>query len=99
MEVLTKPELTHKTVGKSLKILQITALAGMDMPLHHNTKETVIVVHKGEAILKTQHKEFVLKKGATLLVPAFIDHSLRVIQDFNAVAIMQTETEINFNYI
>ncbi|GGW22238.1 cupin domain-containing protein [Arenibacter certesii] len=99
MEVWTKPELTHKTVGKSIKVVQITALAGMDMPLHHNTKETVIVVHEGEAILKTQHKELVLKKGATLLVPAYIDHCLRVIHDFKAVAIMQINSEKNFNYI
>ncbi|WP_086477581.1 cupin domain-containing protein [Arenibacter amylolyticus] len=99
MEVLNIPEFTHKTVGKSLKIMQINALAGMDMPAHHNTKEAVIVVQEGEVLLNTPHEKHFLKKGDTLLVPAFVEYHLSVLQDFKAVAIMTTTSEINFNYI
>lgn len=97
MEVLNKPELTHLQVGKNLKILQIKALSGMDMPMHHSTKEAVIVVLEGEAILKTKDADYSLKKGSSMIIPAGLEHSLAVLKDFQAVAIMAKDSNINFN--
>lgn len=96
MEVLNRPQLTHLQVGKNLKILQIEALADMGMPEHSSSREAVIVVQEGEAILKIKDIAYVLKKGSTMLVPAGLKHSLSVIKDFKAVAIMATDSIINF---
>ena len=96
MEVLNKPQLTHLEVGEKLKILQIKALANMGMPEHSSSHEVVIVVQEGKAILKTKDTEYVLKKGSTMLIPAGLEHSLTVLKDFKAVAIMATDSIINF---
>jgi hypothetical protein len=37
-----------------------------------------------------------LQKGSTMLVPAGLEHSLTVLKDFKAVAIMATDSIINF---
>lgn len=97
MEVSNKPDLTHFAVGESLKILQINAMSGMEMPLHYSTKEAVIVVQEGEAFLRTQDREYFLESGSTLLIPANVEHSLSIILNFKAVAIMAIDSEINFN--
>ncbi|MBU2903229.1 AraC family ligand binding domain-containing protein [Arenibacter algicola] len=96
MEVLNRPQLTHLQVGENLKVLQIEALADMGMPEHSSSHEAVIVVQEGKAILKTKDTNYVLKKGSTMLVPARLKHSLTVINDFKAVAIMATDSIINF---
>jgi quercetin dioxygenase-like cupin family protein len=90
------PELTHLQVGENLKILQIKALAGMGMPQHHSTHEAVIVVQEGEAILKTKETDHYLKKGTSLLIPAGMEHSLRILKEFKAIAIMAKNSNINF---
>ncbi|MCM4167267.1 L-ectoine synthase [Arenibacter antarcticus] len=97
MVISNRPELTHLEVGDSLKILQINALAGTEMPLHHSTKEAVIVVQEGEAFLNAEGKEYFLEKGSTLLIPANMEHSLKILENFKAVAIMAKDSTIHFN--
>jgi quercetin dioxygenase-like cupin family protein len=96
MEVLEKPELQVLETGKSFKTLQITALAGMFMPTHHATMETVIIIHEGEALLKMPKSDHLLKKGASFIIAAGIEHSLEVKKDFKAIAIMAIASEIKF---
>ncbi|MCK0144771.1 cupin domain-containing protein [Arenibacter sp. F26102] len=97
MEVLNRPELTHLQVGENLKILQIKALSGTGMPKHHSTTEAVIVVLEGKAILKAKETEYLLEKGSSMLVPAGLEHSLTILEEFQAVAIMAKDANINFN--
>lgn len=96
MATLNKPELILLDTGSSLKTLQISALAGMIMPLHHATKETVVVVQEGIALLKMPAAEHVLKKGECFIIPGLVDHSLEVKTDFKAIAIMAVDSEIEF---
>ncbi|CAL66366.1 cupin domain-containing protein [Christiangramia forsetii] len=96
MEPIQKPELTPLDKGSSLKTLQVTALTGWSMPPHHTTKEAVIVVQEGEALLKMPNVDHRLKQGAVFIIPAGVEHSLEIIQDFKAIAIMATDSEINF---
>lgn len=96
METLNKPELNLLSTGNSLKTLQVSALAGMIMPLHHATKETVIVVQEGMAILKMPSVEHILEKGTAFIIPALIDHSLEIKKDFKAIAIMAIDANIEF---
>lgn len=96
METVQKPELTLIDKGKSFKTLQVTALAGMIMPPHHTTKEAVIVVQEGEALLKMPNVDHILKKGTSFIIPSGIEHSLEINKDFKAVAIMAVDSEIKF---
>lgn len=96
METLNKPELNLLHTGSSLKTLQVSALGGMFMPLHHATKETVIVVQQGKAILKMAGSDHVLEKGVSFIIPALLDHSLEIETDFKAIAIMAVDSDIEF---
>ncbi len=96
METIQKPELTLLDKGSSLKTLQVIALAGMRMPPHHTTKEAVIVVQEGEALLKMPNVDHRLRQGTVFIIPAGIEHSLEIKKDFKAIAIMAADSEINF---
>ncbi len=96
MEVISKPELMPLQIGDSIKILQVKGLAGMTMPPHHSTKEAVIVVQEGQALLKMPDCDHLLEKGATLIIPAGKEHTLKIQKDFKAIAIMATDSQINF---
>jgi len=91
-----KPEMTPLTTGETFKTLNITAKAGMEMPLHHSTKEAVIVVLKGDAILKMPDGEHTLSQESTFIIPAMVEHSLKIKTDFHAIAIMENTSAIQF---
>ena len=96
METLNKPQLNLLKAGTSLKTLQVSALAGMVMPLHHATKETVIVVQQGMALLKMNNAQHILEEGVAFIIPALVDHSLEIKTDFRAIAIMAVDADIEF---
>ncbi len=96
MEVRNKPEMTLLKNGKMFKTLNITAKAGMEMPLHHSTKEAVIVVLKGEAVLKMPGGQYILSHETTFIIPAMVEHSLKINTDFHAIAIMENTSAIEF---
>jgi len=96
MEVLNNPQLTHLALGDTFKVLQIDGNAGMKMPLHHSTQEAVIIVQKGEALLKILDEDYILKAGDTFIIPAKKEHTLTIITKFNAIAVMGVKSEINF---
>ncbi len=93
---MNKPELTPLEVGASFKTIQVKGLAGTTMPPHYSTKEAVIVVQEGRALLKMPDSDHVLKKGCTFIIPAGKEHTLKIQQDFKAVAIMAVDSQINF---
>ncbi|MBK5215010.1 MAG: cupin domain-containing protein [Flavobacteriaceae bacterium] len=97
METTNKPEMTPLKNGKMFKTLNITAKAGMEMPLHHSTKEAVIVVLKGEAVLKMPDGQHMLSRETTFIIPAMVEHSLKINSDFHAIAIMESTSAIEFD--
>lgn len=96
MEVLTKPELTHLETGNAMKVLEIEGRAGMRMPPHHSTAETVIVVKEGLALLTMPEGNQLLSKGDSFIIPAKKEHTLKIQKDFKALAIMAVTSQINF---
>jgi len=96
MDASNKPEMTTLKNGEMFKTLNITAKTGMEMPMHHSTKEAVIVVLKGEAILKMPERQHTLSQGSTFIIPQMVEHSLKVIADFHAIAIMENASAIEF---
>ncbi len=91
-----RPEMTALEKGVRFKTMEVSARAGMSMPLHHAAKETVIVVKTGEGVLQMEGKAHVLKAGDTMILPAMKKHSLQIETDFKAVIAMELEGEIQF---
>lgn len=91
-----KPQMTPYDNGEVFKTLKVTAKAGMKMPSHHATNEAVIVVNTGEALLKISNETHKLIAGTSFTIPAGMAHSLEVIKDFKAFAIMTNDTAIQF---
>ncbi|QAA81254.1 cupin domain-containing protein [Aequorivita sp. H23M31] len=96
MENSDKPEMTLLQSGEHFKTLNITAKAGMIMPLHHSTKEAVIVVLSGESLLVMPDGQHKLSQGGTFIIPKMVSHSLKVVSDFHAIAVMETSSAIEF---
>lgn len=96
METLTKPEMTVAQVGDKFKIFKVTGCRGAEMPSHISTKEAVVVVLHGEAILKLLGKEIHLKANDSAIIPAQIPHSLQIEEDFESDVIMEIDSEIKF---
>lgn len=96
MKETERPEMKSLLNGAYFKTLDITARAGMEMPLHHSTQEAVIVVLKGNAILKMPNKEHSLAEGKTFIIPPMVAHSLKIKTDFHAIAIMENTSAIAF---
>jgi quercetin dioxygenase-like cupin family protein len=93
---MNKPQIKISSVGSTFKILQIKGVSGMTMPPHYSTKEAVILVEKGQALLKMAEGDHILTKGTSFIIPAGKEHSLIIQKDFKASAIMAVDSEINF---
>ena len=96
MNEQNKPEMKPLNAGDAFKVLRVTGKSGMVMPLHRSTKEAVIIVQKGAAVLSIRGKEFRLEKGDNFIIPAQESHQLRLEADFEAIAIMTLDSNIEF---
>ena len=90
------PKMIRLELGNTFKILQVTGSAGMNMPEHISTKEAVIIVQKGRAILKMKGNNHELKLNESLIIPAEEKHELQIIEDFQSIVIMESGSEIKF---
>ena len=83
--------------GKEYKLLKVTGGKGSQMPNHYSTKEAIIIVLKGEALLKFQDKEINLIPDDSAIIPASVSHSLFIKENFEAYVIMAIDSEIKFD--
>ncbi|HET8839360.1 MAG TPA: cupin [Flavobacteriaceae bacterium] len=93
---MEKPIMTPLKVSKNFKTFSVTGKRGMEMPEHFSTKEAVVTVQEGSALLKIGGEEKLLEKNGTYIIPEKESHSLSLLADFKAVAIMATDSEIEF---
>ncbi|HET7361853.1 MAG TPA: cupin domain-containing protein [Salinimicrobium sp.] len=91
-----RPELAPLKVGKEFKTFTVTGKKGMEMPTHISTKEAVVIVQEGSALLKIDGKEQTLEKEGVYIIPEKVAHSLLLLSDFKAVALMAVDSEIEF---
>lgn len=96
MTITDTPQMTILQTGKSFKVLQVTGSEGMTMPQHISTKEAVVTVQKGSAMLKINGNEHLLTQHQSFVIPAGEPHSLTIKENFQAVAVMATDSEIKF---
>lgn len=92
-----KPELSPLKIGKEFKTFTVTGKKGMEMPSHISTKEAVVIVQEGSALLKMDGEERLLKKDEVCIVPGGRHHSLLLLGDFRAIALMAINSAIEFD--
>ncbi len=95
-KTIEKPVMTPLKVGESFRTFNVTGKKGMEMPEHISTKEAVVIVQEGSALLKIDGKEQTLEKEGVYIIPAKKPHSLQLLTDFKAVALMAMDSEIEF---
>lgn|SRR5690606_3896175 len=96
METMNRPQLQVVAQGKTYKVLEVAGLPGMVMPHHHSTGEAIVMVKKGEALLKMSDDEHRLGKDSVFIIPAKKEHSLTILKEFKAVVTMAVDAEIQF---
>ena len=96
METPNKPDLALVKRGESIKVFKVTGRAGMMMPLHHSTKEAVVIVQEGSALLKIGEKQLLLQEGDAFVIPAAQNHSLSVETGLKAFVVMALDSSIEF---
>jgi len=96
MKTINKPELVSLKTGASFKVLKVTGQSGMQMPLHYSTKEAVLIVQEGSALLKIEEKEHLLQAGDSFIIPARQNHNLSLKSEFKALVIMSLDSNIEF---
>jgi len=96
MKTINKPELVSLKRGASFKVLKVTGKADMQMPLHYSTKEAVLILQEGSALLKTDEKEHLLQAGDSFIIPARQNHNLSLKSEFKALVIMSLDSNIEF---
>lgn len=94
---MTKPEMNILKMGKEYKIMHVKGDKGSQMPSHFSTKEAIIIVLKGEVLLKFKDKEINLIPDDSVIIPASESHSLFIKENFEANVIMAIDSEIKFN--
>lgn len=96
METSNKPGLVSLKTGASFKVLKVTGQSGMQMPLHYSTKEAVLIVQEGSALLKVDQKGQLLQAGDSFIIPARQNHNLSLKSNFKALVIMPLDSNIEF---
>lgn len=96
MNLQTKPQMSIILTGEKYKMLKVIGTKGMEMPSHFSTMEAVIIVQQGEALLKLTKREIHLKTNDSAIIPANEHHILKIKEDFQAIVIMEIESQIKF---
>ena len=96
MKAAALPHLVVHRSGKAFKVLQVTGLPGMSMPEHFCTKEAVLVIQRGAAVLHMKGKEYPLKQHDSFIIPEGEKHTLSILEDFQSNVIMELAGEIKF---
>jgi quercetin dioxygenase-like cupin family protein len=96
MKTINKPELVSLKTGALFKVLKVSGQSGMQMPLHYCTKEAVLIVQGGSALLNIDEKEHLLQAGDSFIIPARQSHNLSLKSEFKALVIMSLDSNIEF---
>ncbi len=80
LDIITKP-FNGLTVEKLLKndsceTILISIEAGHSLPKHTTPKETLLIMHQGEAVFHIQEEDIKLTPGVTFKIPVNVEHSI-----------------------
>ena len=93
-KVNTGPRVVQLQSGTTLKVFGIAADSGMEIAKHYSTKEAVLAVQEGRALLHIAGKEHLLKRGDVFILPEKEVHSLTIQEQFQGLVTMPLESTI-----
>lgn len=96
LTITKTPDLKLSKKGKSFKVLEVSGDEGAMMPPHLSTKEAVVIVQEGEAVLEIDNGINYFTKNDVFIIPAATVHSLSIKNKFKANVIMEVDSEIEF---
>jgi quercetin dioxygenase-like cupin family protein len=96
MKIIETPQMTILHTGLSFKVFQVTGQEGMCIPEHFSTKEAVIIIQKGSAVLRIKGRDHALQQYDSFIIPASEKHMLTIKKDFQANVIMENDSQIKF---
>ncbi|HQG78577.1 MAG TPA: cupin domain-containing protein [Bacteroidales bacterium] len=96
MEKKQLPALSVLKTGETFKVYEVTGYSGMAVPSHHSTKEAVVIIKEGKAVLHIQGGKHQLEKGDVFIIPEQQSHTLEILSEFRANIIMGKDSDIEF---
>ncbi len=96
MESLNTPILKILKEGDTLKLYEVTGRTGMSMPLHYSTREAIVIIQDGSAVLHIDDQKLRLQKNDCYIIPAGRIHSLQLKTEFKSLVIMGQDSKIEF---
>lgn len=96
MNVVTNPQVKLLVQGKSYMAKEMAANAGVLMPKHVSTEESILVIQKGKCLMHLGDATQILNEGDVFIVPANVKHQIETKEDFKAVHVMPIGIEFEF---
>lgn len=80
----------------TFKVLQSSAKADSQIPVHVASKDAILMVHTGSIHFRLDVEDLELTGGDHMLIPAGTQHQFKVLQDAQLTLILDTDTQIKF---
>ena len=96
MNIKEAPIIKILRSGNSFKVLQVRGREGMSMPEHFSTREAVIIIQQGSATLKMEGRDHALARDQSFIIPGGVRHRLSMHEAFQALVVMDIDSEIKF---
>jgi len=81
---------------KVVKIVQLAYAAGTNMRRHIATCDAYLIAEEGYALLIYADERREVNEGSFAMIPANVEHLLKVITDFKGFIVLQQDGVINF---
>lgn len=94
--ILKRPNLKIAKTGKTFKVFEVTGDSDCVMPPHLSTKEAVLIVQEGDAMLEIEGQINYLTKNDVFVIPAGAVHTLSIKNKFKTIVIMELDSQIEF---
>ena len=96
MRAVTNPDVKVLAQGKSYVAKEMSARAGVLMPKHSATEESVLVIQEGSCVIHLEDSDQILNQGDVFIVPANVKHQVETTEDFKAVHVMPNRIQFEF---
>ena len=96
MNAITNPKVRLLAEGESFTAKEMAANAGVFMPKHLASKESVLIIQEGACKMHLEDSIQTLEQGNVFIVPAQVKHQIETTKDFKAVHVLPHGIEFEF---
>lgn len=96
MSAVTNPKVKLLAEGKSYIAKEMAANAGVFLPKHIATEESILVIQKGACVMHLGDSAQILNEGDVFIVPGNVKHQIETKENFKAVHVMPNSIEFEY---